>query len=204
MLIRKIIPIIADFLVPFVFFRKYRILKRNIRSLWLKKMWRYCGENVYVGKIGTIAGSQYISIADNTRLGDYIYITAWDCVNNVHYSPSIAIGKNCCFGAFNHITCINQIYIGDACLTGKWVTITDNNHGDMISSELIIAPEKRTMSTKGAVVIGNNVWIGDKATILSGVKIGNGVIVAANSVVTKDIPDNCIVGGNPVRILKQL
>lgn len=204
MLIRKIIQIIAGFLMPFVFFCKFRILKRNIRSIWLKKKWRYCGENVYVGKIGTIEGPQYISIADNTRFGDYIYITAWDCVNSAHYSPSITIGKNCTFGAFNHITCINQISIGDACLTGKWVTITDNNHGNMTPSEVTIAPGKRLMSSKGAVVIGDNVWIGDKVTILSGVKIGNGVIVAANSVVTKDIPDNCIVGGNPVRILKRL
>lgn len=58
------------------------------------------------------------------------------------------------------------------------------------------------MSSKGAIVIGNNVWLGDKVTVLSGVRIGNNVTVAANSVVTKDVPDNCIVAGIPARIIK--
>lgn len=67
---------------------------------------------------------------------------------------------------------------------------------------MIVPPLERRMVSKGSVVIGNNVWIGDKVTILAGVRIGDGVIVAANSVVTKDIPDYCVVGGNPARILK--
>lgn len=53
------------------------------------------------------------------------------------------------------------------------------------------------------MIIGNNVWIGDKATILPNVSIGNGAIIAANSVVTKDVPEYCIVAGNPAKIIKQ-
>ena len=52
------------------------------------------------------------------------------------------------------------------------------------------------------VVIGNDVWIGSRVTILPGVHIGNGVIIGAGAVVSKDIPDYAIVGGNPARILK--
>ena len=52
------------------------------------------------------------------------------------------------------------------------------------------------------VNIGNDVWIGARVTILPGVKIGNGAIIGAGSVVTKDVPDFAIVGGNPARVIK--
>lgn len=56
---------------------------------------------------------------------------------------------------------------------------------------------------KADVYIGNNCFIGNKAIILPGVKIGNQVIVAAGAVVTKDVPSNCIVAGNPAKIIKE-
>jgi len=56
--------------------------------------------------------------------------------------------------------------------------------------------------SKGDVIIGNDVWIGRKALILSGVKIGDGAIIGASSVVTKDVPDYAIVAGNPAKIIK--
>ncbi len=68
----------------------------------------------------------------------------------------------------------------------------------------MIEPLKRDLKSKGEVVIGNNVWLGDKVTVLAGVHIGNNVIVAANAVVTKDIPDNCMVAGVPGRIIKTI
>ena len=52
------------------------------------------------------------------------------------------------------------------------------------------------------VNIGDDVWIGGNVTILPGVNIGNNVIIAAGAVVTKDIPDNCVVGGVPARKIK--
>ena len=54
------------------------------------------------------------------------------------------------------------------------------------------------------VTIGNDVWIGGNVTILPGVKIGNNVVVAAGAVVTKDVPDNVVVGGVPARIIKEI
>ena len=54
------------------------------------------------------------------------------------------------------------------------------------------------------MAIGNNVFIGMKSTILKGVHIGNNVIVGAGSVVVKDVPDNCIVAGNPAKIIRYI
>ena len=87
-------------------------------------------------------------------------------------------------------------------MTGRWVTITDNGHGKTDFDNLKIQPDKRKLYTKGPVVIGNNVWMGDKVTILPGVTIGNGSVIAANSVVTKDIPSFSVAAGNPAKIIK--
>jgi len=56
--------------------------------------------------------------------------------------------------------------------------------------------------SKGNIEIGNDVWIGESACIMSGIKIGNGVVIASNSVVTKDIPAYCVVAGNPAKVIK--
>ena len=54
------------------------------------------------------------------------------------------------------------------------------------------------------ITIGNDVWIGGNCTILPGVTIGNNVVVAAGAVVTKDVPDNCVVGGVPAKVIREL
>lgn len=80
--------------------------------------------------------------------------------------------------------------------------ITDNSHGETDYDSLKMLPIKRPITSKGPVIIGNNVWIGDKATILPGVTIGDGSVIAANAVVTKDVPPYSVVGGNPAIVLK--
>ena len=159
------------------------------------------------GVIGMIKCPECISIGEHTSFGDWLYLTAWKEYDKVEgqkqlLSPELTIGKDCHFGAFNHITCTNKIYIGNRLLTGKWVTITDNSHGTTDISTLQIDPIKRPIYSKGPVIIGDNVWIGDKATILPNVTIGDGAVIAANSVVTKDVPAYCVVAGNPARIIR--
>lgn len=166
-------------------------------------------KDVHFGVIGQLKCPQYISIGRGCGFGDWLYLTAWDSFPCIiggeetiqHFTPSLSIGEDCHFGAFNHVTCVNRIQIGCRLLTGKWVTITDNNHGETNADALVVSPIKRPLSSKGPVVIGNDVWIGDKATILSGVTIGDGAVIAANAVVTKDVPAYSVVAGNPARII---
>lgn len=135
-----------------------------------------------------------------------LYFTSWERYiteeNGIKkeqcFNPKLIIGNHCNFGAFNHITCINKIVIGDGVLTGKWVTITDNSHGTTSMECLQIRPANRKLISKGP----KNVWVGDKVTILPGVTIGEGAVVAANAVVTKDVLAYCVVAGNPAKIIK--
>ena len=168
-------------------------------------------QNIKFGIIGQIHCPECISIGENCRFGDWIFLTAWDTYHCIidgqdkiqKLNPVLSIGELCNLGAFNHITCTNKVTIGDGVLTGKWVTITDNSHGDTNFETLKIRPEKRRIVSKGPVVIGDYVWIGDKATILPNVTIGKGAVVAANAVVTKDVPAYSVVAGNPAKIIKQ-
>jgi acetyltransferase-like isoleucine patch superfamily enzyme len=173
------------------------------------RSFKLCSPNVYFGKIGQLRCPQYISIGEGTSFGDWIYLTAWDsykcivdgAVFEQMLIPELTIGAGCSIGAYNHITCTNKIQIGDRLLAGKWVTITDNSHGQTDFDSLHIAPIKRPIYSKGPVIIGNDVWIGDKATILPGVTIGDGSVIAANAVVTKDVPAYCVVAGNPAIVI---
>lgn len=121
---------------------------------------------------------------------------------NKKFMPEIIIGNNVSLGAYNHISAINSIKIGNGVLTGKWVTIVDNSHGDTNLKSLYKSPSKRPMVSKGKVLIGDDVWIGDKVTILPNVEIGKGAVIAANSVVTKNVKSYTVVGGNPATIIK--
>ena len=60
------------------------------------------------------------------------------------------------------------------------------------------------MVSNGDISIGNNVWICDNVVILAGAKIGNNCVIAANSVVNKEFPDNCLIGGVPAKIIKKI
>ncbi len=117
-------------------------------------------------------------------------------------NPVLSIGDNCCIGRYTHITAINKVIIGDNLLTGGFVLITDNSHGLFQYEMLKKPPLKRPVESKGEVVIGKNVWIGDKASILSGVHIGDGCIIAANAVVTHDIPSYSLAAGVPAKVIK--
>ena len=160
-------------------------------------------QGVFFPKDLTSLGEECITIGEGTHIGEQCILTAWKstCAGG-NFHPEILIGKGCCFGEYNHITSTNKIVIGDNLLTGRWVTITDNSHGETEYDTLQQPPLMRMVTSKGPVIIGSNVWIGDKATILPNVTIGDGAVIAANSVVTKDVPAYSVVAGNPAGVIK--
>ena len=173
-------------------------------SGWISNEFKSCGEKLYVSSPITISGGKNIKLGDHCFWGKSCVLTAHVKYNDITYSPEIHIGNQCCFGEYNHITSINKIKIGNGVLTGRWVTITDNGHGQSTYHDLLILPNARRLFSKGEVIIEDNVWIGDKVTILPGVTIGKGSIIAANTVVTKSVPEYSVVAGSPGKIIKSL
>lgn len=149
-----------------------------------------------------LRGIRYVHVGEGTCFGKGLILSAWDNYYGFRYTPSISIGRNCRIGMYCHITSISNITIGDNLLTGAYVYISDNAHGDSEFDQLSVPPRLRRLTTKGPVVIGDNVWIGDGVRILSGVTIGDGAIIGSNAVVTHDVPAAAVVGGVPARIIK--
>lgn len=91
-----------------------------------------------------------------------------------------------------------EIHIGDNCMLAPGVQIYTATHP--------LDPVERNSGKEYAkpVIIGDNVWIGGHAIINPGVTIGDNVVVASGAVVTKDVPNNVVVGGNPARIIKEI
>lgn len=149
-------------------------------------------------------GPENFYIGCQCVFGKESVLSSWSKFNGKAVSPKpvVTIGNNCNFGDWFNLTCLNSITIGNNVLTGRWVTISDNNHGRINYLDMSEITTKRDLHSTGSIVIEDNVWIGDKATILAGVRIGKNAIIGANAVVTKDVPAYGVAVGNPARIIK--
>lgn len=183
----------------------WKSVKKYIYTGYFKKDFKAFGANSIINpSFLMLVGAKNISIGRDCYIGSHVQLTAWLDVNGQPYNPEIILGNNCSIGDDSHVSCINKIVFGDGVRLGKKILITDNSHGLFDPEQLQIEPNKRPMFSKGPIIIEDNVWIGEKASIMANVKIGKGTIVAANSVVTKDIPPYSLVAGCPARIIKQL
>lgn len=180
--------------------------RTTLYTMWMRQFLGSLGWHSAIGLDCQLqgGGSRNVYIGDHTHIGRYAVLGCWTEYRGNKYSPSINIGNHCNIGEWNHITAINKITIGDGLLTGRFVYIGDNAHGGLSWEEAEIPPAERELKSKGEIVIGKNVWIGDKVTILGGVTIGDNVIIGANSVVTHDIPSNSVAAGMPARVVKSL
>jgi len=114
------------------------------------------------------------------------------CHVSINNNATLSLGE----GYINNnvtIDCFNSITIGNGVAISKGVYIRDSDDHSINGNKTVSAP----------IVIDDNVWIGLNVTILKGVHIGSGSIVAAGAVVTRDVPKNTLVGGVPARIIKE-
>lgn len=149
-----------------------------------------------------VEGASEITIGNNFRCRHHFRLEAIKDYGSQQFSPKIDIGSNVTIETNCHIGAIDRIKIGDGVLIASNVFITDHSHGDSDYKDLLTPPLERKLYSKGPVIIGNNVWIGENVTILSGVAIGDNVIIGAKSLVTKSFQSNCVIGGNPAKIIK--
>ena len=132
----------------------------------------------------------------NFSLGKRSVIESFSCINNA--VGDVIIGDYTRIGIHN--TIIGPVTIGNHVNLAQGVVVTALNHNFKDTS---LGIDEQGVSTQ-PVIIHDDVWIGANAVILPGVTIGKHVVVAAGAVVTKDVPDNCLVGGVPAKILKDL
>src|SRR5579875_1400017 len=139
----------------------------------------------------------------NIMVGDYTYYDDFENVSNFEINVKYH---------FDFIG--DKLVIGKFCMIASDVTFIMNgaNHlTDAITSypfaifgqDWSKAMEGKTYPTKGDTVVGNDVWIGHQATIMPGIKIGDGAIIATNSTVTKNVEPYTVVGGNPAREIRK-
>lgn len=112
----------------------------------------------------------------------------------------LILGDDFGINSYSRIVAHEKIEIGSNVTIGQMVGILDHDHKYEITDDKMHLDGYTTAPIK----IGNNVWIGDKSSVLKGVTVGDNVVVGANTLINKNVPSNCVIGGIPFKILKQL
>lgn len=141
------------------------------------------------GRIISIFENATVRFGDNVRLYPQVKLSV---VGNGG-GAFLFVGEHVAIGDRTEIHCGKEISIGAGTLISWDVCIMDRDYHKFNQETERIAP----------VYIGNNVWIGHHSIICKGVRIGDGAVVAAGSIVTNDVPAKCCVAGNPARIIKE-
>lgn len=143
---------------------------------------------------------QCLHFGKGVCIGSYTYLGPVVEDNGNKYNPKIIIGEGTWVGKHSSIAAIDRVEIGKHVLFAGYVHITDHSHG----YEDITRPiSPQPLFSKGPIVIEDDCWLGFNCEILSGVHIGKHAVVAARSVVTKDVPSYSIVAGNPAKLIKK-
>lgn len=206
MIILKLLFKIFSLIYPFNLNKKIYKFRSVVYTLWIRNFFGSFGDNSLISYPCYLQGGGWknISIGKRTHIQRNCILACWMKHDSQKFTPRIIIGDFCNIGDYTQFTSCNKIQLGNGVLTGRYVLITDNAHGELSYETADIRPSKRNLISKGEVVIGNNVWLGDKVTILPGVHIGDNVIIGANSVVTKSVPSNSVWCGNPAKEIKIL
>jgi acetyltransferase-like isoleucine patch superfamily enzyme len=152
-----------------------------------------------------VSGTRFMSIGEDFRVHGPAWIEAITEYAGVSHTPRITVGRSFRASDRLHISAITRVSIGDNCLFGSSVFVGDHAHGsykDQSASDPSTVPAMRPLGNQGQVTIGDRCWIGDNVTILGPVRVGEGSVIAANSVVTSDIPSGSLAAGAPARVIK--
>ena len=150
--------------------------------------------------VTALYGERWIHIGRSTIIGPYVSLAVGLGPQQPDANdPTIVIGEGCSIGAHNGIVALAGITIGAHVYTGPRVYITDINHG----YERLDEPIGHQLQASRPVSIGARSWIGTNSVVLPGTVIGEHVVVGAGSIVSGQVPDRCIVGGAPARIIRR-
>jgi acetyltransferase-like isoleucine patch superfamily enzyme len=190
-------------------------MRKDLRPYWLKKLYlrfrRWYADYflrpqcVRLGPHETIMKPWYVHISGPgihigrsfTAIGEPMHRVEVGVWGRAEGQGRIEIGDCVLMSPGSRLSASDEIVIGDGVMLANGVYITDSDWHtiyDRTERDARVTP----------VHIGNNVWLGDHATVLKGVTIGENSVVAARAVVTRDVPANVVVAGNPARVVKEL
>ena len=142
------------------------------------------GERCFLSTLAAVQ-TEHLELGPESYIAAYAYLTG-----------TVRAGRNCTVNAFAVIR--GDVRLGDAVRIGAHTSILAFNH-TMTDPDLEVF--RQPISTRG-ITIGNDVWVGSHVVVLDGVTVGDKAVLAAGSVVTKDVPAGAVVGGNPARLLR--
>jgi acetyltransferase-like isoleucine patch superfamily enzyme len=139
---------------------------------------------IQIGRKGTIRFGRFVWLGDGTKIRCH--------EGEVVIGPKTVLGQECTISAYQHVQ------IGEQCVIADRAMFIDFDHG----SVEVERPVREQGIYKRDIDVGSNVWIGYGACILRGVRVGDNAVIGTNSVVTRDVPANAVVGGVPARIIR--
>ncbi|MCR9107002.1 MAG: acyltransferase [Gammaproteobacteria bacterium] len=189
-------------------------MRQDLRPYWVKRLYlkfrRWYAEYFLapecesLGPYHTIMKPWYVSISGaNINIGrcftaigepgNRVELGVW---GRKEGEGRITIGDACLMSPGSRISASDEIVLGDGCMLANGAYITDCDWHTIY--------DRMERDEPKPVRLANNVWLGDHATVLKGVSIGENSVVAARSVVTHDVPANVVVAGNPAKVVKEL
>jgi acetyltransferase-like isoleucine patch superfamily enzyme len=167
-----------------------------IRLLYGAFKARTCGAESF-GRRPAMAHKISFKLKGRAVFGDDFKAQGRESMVNIEVDRGgiLIVGNNAFINFGVSIRAYHEVRIGDNALLAPFVSVIDDN---------LHETEPGAISYKGPVIVGNNVWLARNVAVMPGVSIGDGSVVGANSVVTKDIPPNSFAAGMPARVLRKL
>lgn len=168
-----------------------RVILKNKNAIEL-------GNGVTLGNYVSLDGlsKEGLKIGNNVNIGSYTIIACSGSLK--HLGKGMTIGDNSGIGDFSFFGAAGGIRIGKNVIMGQNVRFHSENH----NFDRLDIPIKEQGVTNKGIIVGDDCWIGSGAVFLDGVKVGEGSVIGANTLVNKDIPPFSVAVGNPVKIVK--
>lgn len=162
----------------------------------VRRWWNLRGVGAAGAGIHMDAGVHLMRYKANMSFGERVFFKEGARVCAAQPDAMVRIGSNTTIGYHTYIFASSGISIGNDCLIAPFCYLVDADHGIEAGSNI----NTQNMSAR-PIVIGDDVWLGARVTVLSGVHIGNGAVAGAGSVINADVPAGAIVAGSPARIV---
>jgi acetyltransferase-like isoleucine patch superfamily enzyme len=189
-------PFMNGIFLPFKIYNKSSVVIRRSAKLHLKSRLTIGSSDRLRARVSALPTNLYFGYKSDVTFGESV--TIGPGVNIIVKDNAIfSVGQGTYFTSDMHVETVNNIEIGSNCAISWGTTIIDDDHHE------IQYAGKAGSETKYEVKIGDRVWIGCNCIILKGTILGDNCVVAAGSVVKGTFPPNCLIGGNPAKIIKE-